>query len=465
MPDIRPVDGGRAYQIVHDDGTVEYEDAATGASLGYDAPPGSTPVAELSPEPPEGTAYLLGREGQPMTTRTGEYLLAPVPSGTSPQLLGGGVPAIDARTSALPTAPRPQPSTVAPAPGQPAATGPAQWAPGAEDAVRMAAGGAPANADPNAGPPGIAAFDDPGGSPPSTAAMPSNLPAYATGQAHPAAEGYLPNDAYQDSGAGGVPAPLPYVNNRTPALPGGGGGYSGGGASGGGGSDSLAKDLYWKFRNNVESSLMGYDSGWTNYPSFKYPEPEEYDPYADVKMTGEAKKFDPEQASSLYGRPSMLIPMLFPKLNPVGLGYKTLANMPVTNLAFLANARKRKWDGGINDFANAAIDVTKKLGKDNAPAANLTNANWLLRQLGGARGKDNGVVNQFKGQPIGTAIENYNALFQTATSMGNPVWEAGMNAYAQQLLDQYGSKALTRKTEKNKGLNRWMSRKIKRAFG
>jgi hypothetical protein len=180
-----------------------------------------------------------------------------------------------------------------------------------------------------------------------------------------------------------------------------------------------------------------------------------YGEQAEPKMRGFAKRFDPQQAEGLYYRPSMLLPMVAPKLNSFSPEYGELAALPANQLSTMQFGARGKAKEGPSQYVNNLAKTYRMLGNEgwfdyNQLASNLTRAK-----------KKSPLGSQFAKVPLGYSADNYQSFVNALFGATLPEQSArGMASYASALIDQYGAKMLKKNPEKAKPINRWVGKRL-----
>jgi hypothetical protein len=250
----------------------------------------------------------------------------------------------------------------------------------------------------------------------------------------------------------------------------------GGAQSGGGGGNSLAKSLGSSLRGKIEGKLQPglssdqyaarqqrqydrqgrkMDAAYGGSSSGVYQDGM-YLGTGEEKMRGFSKKMDPAQAYGFYYRPSALLPTVAPGLSPQSPRYAEIAEMPASQLSTLMYGGRGKAKEGPSQYVNNLARFYGDVANDNA----FYDADTLLGKLHDAKGKSL-LGSQFKRQPYGTAVGNMqsmlNAIYRTSL---DPTSAAVSAAYADTVLDQYGSRFAKRNPRKAPPINRWVTERL-----
>jgi hypothetical protein len=475
LPDGRP-----GYELTRDDGTVVHLDAA-GNEVG-NAYPGATPTADPTALP-AGHAVVVDDNGYPLLDANGQYLTAPLPEGVQPTYHDlGGHP----RDAGLVPSYNPQSgdgaacrSAVAPAPdgvdnGSGGYTGYYNRSGGGYGGYSRGGGGYASGGyggNPYGGSSGGYGY--------------GTQPRYGDGSTHPffggaprtpggifaqqsQGDSFRPQVTVPSTGASagpfGVEAP------RAPQVDHPGMGRSSGGGGGGGGD---TRGTIAAIRGNILDKLKPgltdqqyaqrqrqiyrrrgdkMDDMYSSDGAYGYGA---YGEQAEPKMRGFAKRFDPQQAEGLYYRPSMLLPMVAPKLNSFSPEYGELAALPANQLSTMQFGARGKAKEGPSQYVNNLAKTYRMLGNEgwfdyNQLASNLTRAK-----------KKSPLGSQFAKVPLGYSADNYQSFVNALFGATLPEQSArGMASYASALIDQYGAKMLKKNPEKAKPINRWVGKRL-----
>lgn len=310
-------------------------------------------------------------------------------------------------------------------------------------------------------------------------------PPYANGQMHPAFGGQprQPGGSWAQQGGG-------YDNRQQVRVPGGSsaGPFEtsasplpqanayGGSADRGGGGGGGTTPMYDKLRAKgmaMGNKLKGYGSsgGSASYggdtAAYRRQQREyrqqqrAYEDgtylYDQYKMRGFSKKMNPQQAESLYYRPSSILPKAAPGLDPSGLRYQQIKGLPAAQLSMLAYGRKGKAKEGPSQFVN---NLAKFYG-DVASRGDLPDYDQMVRALNTARAKSP-LGAQFKDQPIGFAADTYESFVNAIVGSSglDPSVARARAEQASDLIDQYGSRYLRRPVKKAPPINRWVGQRM-----
>lgn len=463
---------GRVVTVVYyDNGLIERVDE-NNLSLGYEYA-GATPLADLSAIP-SGQAVVVDDRGYPVKDMQGRPLSAPVPEGVqTTQYQTPGHPAYDGGMV---------PSYAPQGPGAAPVAAPVTETSGYDySSGRTSYGSGGARGGYTGG----------GGYNPYTSSSSQTGgfgPRYADGSQHPLQGGAprVPGGTYRgpDGGVGGgtgqqqvfVPggaAAGPYNTSAASNWPSQVQRMSPGGG-GGGGRSSLYSALRAK-GDAMAAKVRGMGSGGAatqssgpstqqqyakqqhQYNKEARQQQRAYDDgsylYDSYKMRGFSKKMDPQQAEGLMFRPSMLLPKVAKGVSLSSPRYEDLANLPAAQLSMLRYGSGGKAREGPSQFTNNLAKFYR-----NASQGDLPSYDQLTSNLATARNKS-ALGQMFAKQPLGYGADNYESMVTSifgSTGL-DPQEAAARTEYTQGLMDQYGSRMLTKKTKKAQPINRWVA--------